>query len=973
MYVKFQCIDSSNCFHILNSTKPTTPTIGISVSHTKKYKDNNKLHDQDARIEKRKNLGVKFRPGFGYDNDVKDKLGCQIGENSRTRVWKNGVLKTQNGFLRKSVGETEKEGKIDGKLGVHTNCSTKWRNDKETQTGFSRKLAHKNEIEGKIGGVQIKSSAKWCNDLKETQNGFFRKPVDRTGSKKKAGGQLSSGNVEEKVETNDRIENKKRVGGQLSLGNVMEKVETKCSKKWARYGGCIPVMLEALETVSNLDEALKPWEKSLTKKERTIILKEQVEWQRAMEIFEWFKRRGCHELNVIHYNIMLRILGKSRRWGAIERLWDEMRKRRVEPINSTYGTLIDVYSKGGRREQAMEWLKLMNDRGMVPDEVTMGIVVQMYKMAGEFKKAEEFLKKWSLCKCQVEECVNGAPRSGIRVNGSSGSSVCLSSQTYNNLIDTYGKAGQVKEAYETFHQMLREGIPPTTVTFNTMIHMCGNNGRMEEVASLMRKMEGLQCHPDTRTYNILISLHAKHDNIKMAATYFKLMKNASLEPDTVTYRTLLYAFSIRNMVNEAEKLILEMDKKNLHIDEFTQSSLTRMYLEAGMVERSWSWFQRFHLAGQMSSECYSANIDAFGERGHILEAERAFNCCMEGKRLTVLEFNVMIKAYGISKKYNEACYLFDSMEKHGLSPDRCSYNSLIQMLAGADLPLKAASYARKMQEAGLVDDCIPYCAVISSFVKVGQLEMAVRLFDEMITVDVKPDVVVYGVLINAFADIGSVKDATKYLVEMKKSGLEANAVIYTSLIKLYTKVGYLREAQETYKMLQSFEAGADVYSSNCMIDLFSERSMVRQAEEIFEHLKQKGNANEFSYAMMLCMYKRNGMFKEAIQNVRKMRELGLMTDLLSYNNVLGLYATDGRFKEALATYKEMLSSAIQPDDSTFKSLGIVLLKCGVPKEAVSKLESTRKKDPQIGMQKWASALSSVINVLDTDCPDREDA
>ncbi|XP_055813612.1 pentatricopeptide repeat-containing protein At3g23020 [Solanum dulcamara] len=966
MYVKFQYVDTSNCFHILNSTKPT-PSIGISIPPTKKYKDQNKLNDPNGRIEKSKNLGVKFRTGVGYGNDVKEKLDYQIGKNSHTHVWKNGVLKTQNGFLRKPVDETDSEEKIDGQSnsgnGVQTKCSTKWRNDvKEAQNGFLRKPVDKTESEEKVDGkwsslnvVQTNCSKKWCKDVKETQNGVlktqngvFRKPVDRT-------------------------ENNKKNGGQLGSGNAMEKVQTKGSKKWARYGGCIPVMLEALEKVSNLDEALKPWEKSLTKKERTIILKEQVEWHRAMEIFEWFKRRGCHELNVIHYNIILRILGKSQRWGEIERLLGEMRERRVEPINSTYGTLIDVYSKGGRREQAMEWLNLMNERGMVPDEVTMGIVVQMYKMAGEFKKAEEFLKKWSLCKCQGEERINGGPRSGIRVNGSSGSSVCLSSHTYNNLIDTYGKAGQVKEAYETFHQMLREGILPTTVTFNTMIHMCGNNGRMEEVASLMRKMKGLQCHPDTRTYNILISLHAKHDNIEMAATYFKIMKDASLEPDAVTYRTLLYAFSIRNMVSEAEKLILEMDKKDLQIDEFTQSALTRMYLEAGMVEKSWSWFQRFHLAGKMYSECYSANIDAFGERGHILEAERAFNCCREGKRLTVLEFNVMIKAYGISKKYNEACYLFDSMEKHGLSPDRCSYSSLIQMLAGADLPLKAASYVRKMQEAGLVDDCIPYCAVISSFVKVGQLEMAVSLFDEMIAFDVEPDVVVYGVLINAFADMGSVKDATKYLVEMRDSGLEANVVIYTSLIKLYTKVGYLREAQETFEMLQSFEAGADVYSSNCMIDLYSERSMVRQAEEIFEHLKQKGNANEFSYAMMLCMYRRNGMFKEAIQNARKMKELGLLTDLLSYNNVLGLCATDGRYKEALATYKEMLSSAIQPDDSTFKSLGIVLLKCGVPKEAIGKLESMRKKDPQSGVQEWTSALSSIIGMLDTDCPDSKDA
>ena len=114
--------------------------------------------------------------------------------------------------------------------------------------------------------------------------------------------------------------------------------------------------------------------------------------------------------------------------------------------------------------------------------------------------------------------------------------------------------------------------------------------------------------------------------------------------------------------------------------------------------------------------------------------------------------------------------------------------------------------------------------------------------------------------------------------------------------------------------------------------------MVGEAEGIFENLKQKGDANEFTYAMMLCMYKRNGRFEEATHIARQMRELGLLTDLLSYNNVLGLYAMDGRFREAVRIFKEMVSACIQPDDSTFKSLGSVLLKCGVPKWAVNREE-----------------------------------
>ncbi|PON40167.1 Tetratricopeptide-like helical domain containing protein [Parasponia andersonii] len=738
---------------------------------------------------------------------------------------------------------------------------------------------------------------------------------------------------------------------------VVKKVHTKCSTKWASYGGCIPAILRALDEVKDLDEALKPWERDLNNKERSIILKEQVSWERALEIFDWFKGKGCYELNVIHYNIVLRILGKAKKWSYIEDLWDEMKVKGIAPINSTYGTLIDVYSKGGLKGEALVWLARMNEEGMEPDEVTMGIVVQLYKKAGEFQNAEDFFKKWSLGEGNI---VSGS----TKMESALQSHVCLSSHTYNTLIDTYGKAGQLNEASKVFAKMLSEGIAPTTVTFNTMIHICGNNGQLEEVTSLMQKMEELRCPPDTRTYNILISFHTKQDNINTATNYFRQMKEACLKPDLVSYRTLLYAYSIRHMVCEAEELISEMDQRGLEIDEFTQSALTRMYIEAGNLEKSWLWFRRFHLTGNISSECYSANIDAYGERGYVLEAENVFCCCQEAKKLSVLEFNVMIKAYGVGKCYRKACQLFDSMERHGVVPDKCSYSSLVQILAGADMPHEAKSYLRRMQDSGLVSDCILYCAVISSFIKLGQLEMAEELYKEMVGFDVQPDVIVFGILINAFADAGCVKEALGYVDAMKRAGLPGNTVIYNSLIKLYTKVGFLKEAQETYKLLQLSEEGPAIYSSNCMIDLYSERTMVEPAEEIFKSLKIQGAANEFTFAMMLCMYKKIGRFEEAIIIARQMKELGLLTEVLSYNHVLGLYAMCGRFKEVVGTFEEMIEASIRPDDSTFKSLGGVLLKSGVSKQAVGKLEVATKKDAQNGVQKWVSALSCVVGVDD---------
>ncbi|MQM03660.1 hypothetical protein Taro_036442 [Colocasia esculenta] len=710
---------------------------------------------------------------------------------------------------------------------------------------------------------------------------------------------------------------------------------------WTSYGGRIPPILRALETVRDVEEALKPWEDTLSNKERTIILKEQHRWERALEIFDWFEAKRCYELNVIHYNIVLRALGKARRWDLVARLWCEMQSRGVAPTNPTYGTLVDVCSKGGMEREALLWLADMYKRGLEPDEVTIGIVMQAHKKAGEFGEAQKLFEIWS-----------------SSVHDDSLEQGSFSSHTYNALIDLYGKAGQLKEASEVFAEMLKRGVVPNTVTFNTMIHICGNHGRLEEMAALLGKMEELQCRPDTRTYNILISVYVKADDIDAAAACLPRMKAAGIVPDIVSYRTLLYAFSIRNMAGEAEMLVMEIEQQGLEMDEFTQSALTRMYISVGMFEKSWLWFDKFQ--HEMSSECYAANIDAFGENGHLSLAERAFNCCMARGKLSVLVFNVMIKAYGIAKNFHKACEVFDSMEKYHFFPDKCAFNSIIQILCGADLPQKGVQYLRKMQEAGFIDSCVPYCSVMSSFARIGKLVEAEDLFNEMIGFGVQPDIIVFGTLINAFADVGSVHETRKYVDLMETAGFSVNSIICNSLIKLYTKIGCLQEAQKTFQLLQSLEDGPNLFASNCMIDLYSENAMVSEAEQVFHGLRQRGEANEFSFSMMINMYKKSGMFVKALAVAQEMRDMAPPSEALSYNSLIGLYTSDGRMKEASQLFLEMLRSGIKPNDSTFTLLGMGLIRRGAPKEAIRHLELARRRDAQAGLHAWKETICSIV-------------
>ncbi|XP_020590639.1 pentatricopeptide repeat-containing protein At3g23020 [Phalaenopsis equestris] len=732
----------------------------------------------------------------------------------------------------------------------------------------------------------------------------------------------------------------------LAGSSLLDKIEAKCPAKFSSYGGCIPSILQALEDVKDIDEALKPWERNLNNKERTIILKEQTNWQRAWEIFNWFKSKGCYELNVIHYNIVLRSLGMAQKWSLLWSLWNEMQCEGIIPTNATYGTLINAYSRGGLKREALMWLGEMYKQGVKPDEVTMGTVVQAYKKAGEFCRAEDFFKRWSMAMGYATQAQNSY---GL--------------YTYNTLIDTYGKAGLLREASDTFAQMLSQGIVPDTVTFNTMIHICGSHERFEEVLSLVKMMEEVRCYPDTRTYNILISLYVKHDNIAQAIDYFKKMKEADLVPDIVSYRTLLYALSVRCMVEEVESLVMEMEINELEIDEYTQTALTRMYVKLGKLEQSWTWFEKF--LDKMSSECFAANIDAFGELGMVFLSEKAFSSCAERRKLSVVVFNVMIKAYGVRKEYDKACDLFNIMDDYGILPDKCTYGSIIQLLSDAELPHKAAIFVRRMQEADLVRDCVPYSMVISSFTKLGEVRKAEDLFKEMIKFGLQPDIIIFSVLINAFAEVGSAQEAVTYLELMKSVGLVPNSIICNSLIKLYTKIGFLREAEEIYELAKSCAGGPHQYSSNCMIHLYCDNAMVEEAEETFHYLKLSGETNEFSYAMMLCLYKKMGRFDEAYKVAQEMHDLGFISDALSYNNLIGFYAADGRMKEALKTFQQMLAKGIKPDDAIFRSLGIIMLKRGASKEAIKRLKKVRERDALGGLQEWVKAMCSMVMLDET--------
>jgi len=742
--------------------------------------------------------------------------------------------------------------------------------------------------------------------------------------------------------------------------------------KKKRHGGTLPLVLRSLESEGDVEKALSSYVGKLGSKDQTVLLRQQGSWERVVRVFNCIRSQKDYVPNVIHYNVVLQTLCRARRWDELRLCWNEMAENGVLPTNNTYSMLISEYGKAGLVSESLLWIKHMKAREIFPDEVTMSTIVKVLKDAGEFDRADRFYRDWCVGKVDFQSLgLNDMNEFGSKShskpitfkhflsmelskiggrNLTSNAAVLPGMEndlrkpqlatTFNTLIDLYGKAGRLNDAAEVFAEMLNAGVAPDTYTFNTLIHIYGSSGNLTEAEAFLNKMEERGVSPDTKTYNTFFSLYAEAGNVNTALQCYWKIRNAGLFPDVVTHTAVLNMLCEKQLIQEVETVLLEMEKCNLNVPEHSVPVIIKMYVSKGLLVQARTFFEKCQVHGGLSSKTYAAIMDVYAEKGLYAEAEAVFHAKRDQGRekRDVVEYTVMIKAYGKGKRYRKAFSIFKAMRNSGTWPNECTYNSLIQMFAGGNLVDWAKKVLNQMREAGLKPHYQTYSAIIASYVRQGRLADAVRTFQQMEGEGVKANEVVYGALINGFAEAGRTEEALHYYRKLEDRGIRANRIVLTSLLKGYSKRGYIEGAKVIHESLKKFDGGPDIVASNIMISLYAYFGIVSEAEVIFNNLRQKGQADGATYAVMMKLYQTMGLLNESTELAEEMRQSGLLTDQVSFGRVIAYHAANGQLADCGKLLHEMLARKIMPNMKTFNVLFKILNKGGIPRESLQQLK-----------------------------------
>ncbi|XP_042025126.1 pentatricopeptide repeat-containing protein At1g73400, mitochondrial-like [Salvia splendens] len=181
--------------------------------------------------------------------------------------------------------------------------------------------------------------------------------------------------------------------------------------------------------------------------------------------------------------------------------------------------------------------------------------------------------------------------------------------TYNTAIDTFCKAGMLKDAAEILQFMKTKGSTmssPTTKTYAIMMVALVQNDKMDECFEILADMIAIGCLPDVSTYKELIDAMCSAGKIEAAYKFLEEMGQTSYPPDIVTYNCFLKVLCDNRNSEEALRLYQKMNEVGCSPSVQTYNMLIVLFFKIGEPNgafEAWGEMERRGCARDTDTYC----------------------------------------------------------------------------------------------------------------------------------------------------------------------------------------------------------------------------------------------------------------------------------------------------------------------------------------------------------------------------------
>ncbi|CAN1152514.1 Pentatricopeptide repeat-containing protein At3g04130, mitochondrial [Linum perenne] len=346
-------------------------------------------------------------------------------------------------------------------------------------------------------------------------------------------------------------------------------------------------------------------------------------------------------------------------------------------------------------------------------------------------------------------------------------------KTMGKAMRRYAGARQWEDAVRLFDKLETFGLRKSTESMNLLLDTLCKERRVEQAREIFLELKS-HISPDANTYNIFIHGWCKINRVDEAYWTLQEMKGCGVKPCVISYSTIVQFHCQQQKFGEVYGVLDEMEAQGFPPNVVTYTTIL----------------------------CHLTKSEDYEQALQIVERMKSVGC-----RPDTLFYNAFIHMLGRAGKVEDAVRVFEvEMPKIGVLPNTSTYNSMVAMFCHHGLPSRGLDLLMEMEDSmvckpdvhtyypllksclrsgkvdvllsQLLDDMVTkhhlsldlsaYKLLIHGLCRANRCEWAYRLFEEMISKDIKPRYQTCNVLLEEVRLNGMLVAAEKIEAFMKQ-------------------------------------------------------------------------------------------------------------------------------------------------------------------------------------------------------------
>lgn len=315
--------------------------------------------------------------------------------------------------------------------------------------------------------------------------------------------------------------------------------------------------------------------------------------------------------------------------------------------------------------------------------------------------------------------------------------------------------------------------------------------------------------------------------------------------------------------------------------------------------------------------------------------EMVEDCSVEPNCFT---FPSVFKACGRAERLREGRQVHGLAVKFGLDSDEFVVSNVVRMYLSCGVMEDAHRlfYRRVFVDGcdGIRDkkrrvdgDVVLWNVMTDGYVRIGELEVARNLFDEM----PQRSVVSWNVMIAGYAQSGHFKEAVEVFREMQMAEVPPNYVTLVSVLPAMSRLGALELGKWVHLYAVRNNIGVDDVLGSALIDMYAKCGSIEKALQVFEGLPKR---NVVTWSTIIAGLAMHGQAKDTLDHFEDMERAGVMPSDVTYIGLLSACSHAGLVNEGRWFFDHMVRvSGLEPRIEHYGCMVDLLGRAGLLEES----------------------------------------